>query len=153
MCSSDLGSREFHESAARSLGIDDRVTFAGVVRSGDAVLRLLDDGDIFALPSLTEGLPRALLEAMSRALPCVGSDVGGIPELLPPDCLAPARDSLALAERLVSLLSSPDRLTELSERNLLLARSYEWSRTNAARVDFYRRIRGVTERWLGSRAD
>ena len=48
----------------------------------DKVFSWLDSLDVFIQPSRTEGLPRALIEAMSRGLPCIGSNVGGIPELL-----------------------------------------------------------------------
>ena len=57
------------------------------------VMAELDDANLFVLASRTEGLPRAVIEAMARGLPCVGTRVGGIPELL---------DSRALCD--------PDRL-------------------------------------------
>lgn len=74
--------RPMLESLAKKNGIGDRVCFRGMLPSGAAVRAELDAADIFVLPSRTEGLPRALIEAMARALPCIGSEVGGIPELL-----------------------------------------------------------------------
>ena len=47
----------------------------------------MDTLDLYIQPSNTEGLPRALIEAMSRGCPCVGSDAGGIPELLASPCI------------------------------------------------------------------
>lgn len=48
----------------------------------EKVFEWLDTIDVYIQPSKTEGMPRALIEAMSRACPCIGSDAGGIPELL-----------------------------------------------------------------------
>lgn len=48
----------------------------------EKVFEWIDNIDVYVQPSKTEGMPRALIEAMSRACPCIGSNVGGIPELL-----------------------------------------------------------------------
>ena len=61
--------------------------FNGVLPSGQPVLNWLDDIDIYVQPSFQEGLPRALVEAMSGGRPAFASTTGGIPELLPADCL------------------------------------------------------------------
>jgi glycosyltransferase involved in cell wall biosynthesis len=110
---------------AGSLGLADRVTFTGVVHDRDRIVELLDSASVFALPSRTEGLPRALLEAMARALPAVGSAVGGIPELLDPRRLVPVDDDQALAAALADLLCNEAAWTEQSARNLRVARRYE----------------------------
>ncbi len=61
------------------LGIGDQVRLLGSRHDINAVLA---NADVFALPSLHEGLPNALLEAMAMGLPCVASEVGGVRELL-----------------------------------------------------------------------
>ena len=66
---------------ARKLGVADQVIFEGSLPH-DAMFAWLDEMDLYIQPSLLEGLPRALVEAMSRALPALGSQTGGIPELL-----------------------------------------------------------------------
>ncbi len=80
------------KALAKQLGIEDRTQFLGQLPFGKAVFDFLDSVDLFVMPSYAEGLPRALLEAMARGCPCVGSDVGGIPELLDPAEMAPAGD-------------------------------------------------------------
>jgi len=65
--------------AARSLDVTDRVRLLGHVRDVAGFLRGLD---VFVLPSLSEAHPNALLEAMACGLPCVGTRVGGVPEVL-----------------------------------------------------------------------
>jgi glycosyltransferase involved in cell wall biosynthesis len=84
----------------------------------------LEARDIFVLPSLTEGLPRALLEAMARGLPAVATNVGGIPELLPADCLVPPRDAAALARRLGELIDDPAGRRARGQRNRQVASTY-----------------------------
>lgn len=64
------------ESRARALGIADRVIFTGERRDIAAALSVMD---VFCLPSLSEGLPNALLEAMAAGRPVVATAVGGIP--------------------------------------------------------------------------
>jgi glycosyltransferase involved in cell wall biosynthesis len=107
---------------ARALGVESHVEFLGQLdRSG--VQHALDGADLFVLPSLQEGLPRALLEAMARGLPAVATDVGGNSELLPADCLVPARDARALAHK-IREVSADDRLRSRGERNEQVARHY-----------------------------
>lgn len=95
-------------SLAEARGVADRVQFLGHIGDRASLLELLDGSDVFAMPSLTEGMPRALIEAMARGLPCVGSRVGGIPELLPSPAMAPPGDAAALAELLTRALSDEE---------------------------------------------
>lgn len=90
------------EAAAR--GIADRVVLLGFCRD---VNLFLDALDVFVLSSLAEALPFALLEAMGHALPVVGTQVGGVPEVVVPEAtgrLVPPRDSVALAAAIGPLL-------------------------------------------------
>ncbi len=140
------------EGLARHLRVSDRVDFTGQLAAGSAVREQLDRADLFLLPSRQEGLPRAMIEAMARGLPCLGTRVGGIPELLPPDCLVPPGDAAALAERIGALLADPARLAGLSARNLDVAGRYREEALAGRRREFYAHLRGETERWLRGRA-
>jgi len=73
------GLRSNLEITARRLGIESRVLIPGYVRDAKQYLPFFN---MFAMPSLTEGLPIVLLEAMQAAVPIVASSVGGIPEVL-----------------------------------------------------------------------
>jgi glycosyltransferase involved in cell wall biosynthesis len=64
---------------AAELGIKDRVIFTGFREDATAVMSIFD---LFVLSSLHEGLPVALLEAMSRGKPAVCTAVGGVPEVI-----------------------------------------------------------------------
>lgn len=57
-------------------------TFYGAITDRNYIFDIIANADIFIIPSLTEGMPRALLESMAIGLPCIGSNVGGIPEVL-----------------------------------------------------------------------
>ena len=76
------GLREKYEQKVAAAGLSDSVTFMGRLPSGPAVWACLRRVDLFVMPSRTEGLPRAMIEAMAAGLPCIGTDAGGIPELI-----------------------------------------------------------------------
>ncbi|GAA3659018.1 hypothetical protein GCM10022237_18760 [Nocardioides ginsengisoli] len=92
---------------ARALGLAERVTFTGNLPGPAAVREVLAASDAFVLASRTEGLPRAMLEAMAAGLPCVGTDVGGIPELLPAAARCRPGDAVGLAALVDGLIRDP----------------------------------------------
>ena len=112
------------ETRAGSLVLGERVHFLGQLPPGESVRSELDRADIFVLPSRQEGLPRAMIEAMARALPCIGSTVGGIPELLPLEDLVPPGDAAELARKIREVVGDPGRMARMSARNLEKAREY-----------------------------
>lgn len=138
------------EKLAADLGISERVSFLGMVPR-EEVFRKLDEADLFVLPSKTEGLPRAMLEAMARGLPCIGSKVGGIPELLPPEDLVPPGDVRALAAKIMEVIKDPERMTKMSARNLEKAREYREDVLQKEREAFYSLVKEKTEEWIRMR--
>jgi glycosyltransferase involved in cell wall biosynthesis len=132
---------------ARSLGLESDVSFVGLLdRAG--VRDALDASDLFVLPSLTEGLPRALLEAMARGLPTVATNVGGIPELLPADCLVPPKDARTLARRIRELMHDAGARDALGQRNRQVARDYHERVQAPIRRAFLRAVRDVSDRTI-----
>jgi len=125
------------EQLANRLGIADQVEFTGRLEAGAAVRDRLDAADLFVLPSRTEGLPRAMIEAMARGLPCIGTTAGGIVELLPPQDRVPSGDLDALTRIISEFLDDPDRLDAAGRRNLQTARQYRASLLTARRTNFY----------------
>lgn len=103
------------------------------------------------LPSLTEGLPRVMIEAMARGLPYIGSSVGGIPELLPAEDLFPSRDPKALADKISEVVTDRKRMVEMAERNLEKARNYSDAALSARRKEFYKYVRYSTIEWCRRR--
>lgn len=95
------------EEEARSLGILGNIRFLGF---RDDVPCLLQAMDVFVLPSVSEGLPLSILEAMALGKPVVASNVGGIPEVVKDGItgyLVPPKDPEPLAEKILLLLHHP----------------------------------------------
>jgi glycosyltransferase involved in cell wall biosynthesis len=134
------------EARCRALGIHERVVFRGQLAFGEAVRCQLDQADLFVLPSRQEGLPRALLEAMARGLPAIGSTVGGIPELLAGDDLVQPNDPAALARKIEEVLRDSARIARMSAQNLTRAREYQETLLRNQRTLFLKRLRQETGR-------
>jgi glycosyltransferase involved in cell wall biosynthesis len=132
------------EAMAAELGVGEAVDFLGQLGSSIAVREQVDRADVFVLASRTEGLPRAIIEAMARGLPCVGTRVGGIPELLPDEDLVAPGDPDALARRIAELVGSSAARRDAGSRNLAKAREYHEDVLNARRYRFWSEIRELT---------
>ena len=142
-----LGSGDPQEinQLADEIGVQEQLEFCGVRQGGKAVLQWLDELDIYIQPSRTEGLPRALVEAMSRGLPCVGTDVGGIPELLQDDWLVPADAPNALADSLALLIENEETRAVVGNRNSEKSREYSSAALKDARRRFWDRGRRLLD--------
>ena len=123
------------KSVADECNVTGRVHFHGALPRS-AVFRFLDYIDVYIQPSRQEGLPRAVVEAMSRACPVVGSTVGGIPELVPPHLLFEPGDTGSIAEKLLSM--TPVRMATEARRNFSVAQGYEFRLLSMRRDAFYR---------------
>lgn len=139
--------RESLERHAQHCGVERIMKFAGRVSAGAGVRDELDHADLFVLASKTEGLPRAMIEAMARGLPCIGSAVGGIPELLGSEELVPRGDAMALALKINEVCADPHRMTLLSVENLAKARGYHDSILSSRRRQFFAHVQEATLRW------
>jgi phosphatidyl-myo-inositol dimannoside synthase len=124
------------------LGLSEAVEFLGQ-RDPEGVRQALDAAHLFVLPSLTEGLPRALLEAMARGLPAIASDVGGVPELLPAECLVPPRDIDALAGRIERMMRDPGAMQRHGRRNRAHAGKHHDRLQSAIRREFLCAVRSA----------
>lgn len=80
------GDQSYLKEIAQKYGVSDQLKFLGKM-THDKVYEWLDTIDIYAQPSRQEGLPRSVIEAMSRAVPAIGANTAGIPELLDSDVI------------------------------------------------------------------
>lgn len=129
------------QALASTLGLADRVEFRGEIPSGRSIFEFLDSIDLFVMPSRAEGLPRALVEAMSRGCPCIASAVGGIPELLDAGDLVPPNSPEKLAKLILQVAADPDRLLAMSARNLAKASEFTPQKLNEYRRAFLREVK------------
>jgi glycosyltransferase involved in cell wall biosynthesis len=109
----DGPSRRALETLVEALRLSPFVRFLGTLASP---WPLLAAADIFALPSLWEGMPNALLEAMAAGLPAVATAVGAVPEMVDDGreaLVVPPRDPGALARALAELATWPTRRREM----------------------------------------
>jgi len=90
---------------AEKLGLEKHIEFTGFKNSLDWYPQF----DVFALPSLSEGLPLTILEALSCGVPCVATDVGGVPEILEEEFLVQKWDPIGLSEKICWLLENPEK--------------------------------------------
>jgi glycosyltransferase involved in cell wall biosynthesis len=133
------------QEKVKALGITEKVTFLGKLTPGKPVYDVLDKADLYVLPSRQEGLPKTIIEAMARGLPCIASNVGGIPELLPDEAMVEPRDVTGLAEKIMSLIGNPEKLRQMAVRNLEKAREYRSRELNKRRVEFYKKVAEATK--------
>jgi glycosyltransferase involved in cell wall biosynthesis len=134
------------KALATRLGIEDRTQFVARLPFGKPIFDFLDSIDLFVMPSRAEGLPRAMLEAMARGCPCIGSNVGGIPELLAADDLVPPNDPEALARKIMEVTADPQRMKAMSERNLARAKQFDPNTLRDVRRVFYEYVRAHSQR-------
>lgn len=109
---------------AEKLGLEKQIFFSGTLPGGEAVHNWLSDIDLYIQPSLTEGLPRALIEAMSTGCPAIASTAGGIPELLDPSCLHRPKDFNKLAELIKKGILDVNWRKNQARRNYETAKQY-----------------------------
>ena len=126
---------------AARLGLDGRCRFTG---SRADVYDLMSAMDVFVLPSLDEGTPMALLEAMAVGVPVVASSVGGIPDVIThraTGLLVPASDPSALSDACVWFLRNGTEAQAIATRARAVVRSEFSHATNGERlVDLYREL-------------
>ncbi len=118
------------EHLACELDIGDRVTLLGWRTD---VSELIECFDVFVLPSLEEGFPNVLLEAMARGKPVIATDVDGNVEVARDGVtglLVPAADTAALAGAMLSMANDPDVMARYGQQGrALVEREYSLART------------------------
>jgi colanic acid/amylovoran biosynthesis glycosyltransferase len=104
------------EAAIQSYHLGEQIKLVGWLDHTE-VVRLYQEHDVFVLPSVTEGMPMVLLEAMSYSMPAIATDVSGSQDLIVPGqtgWLVPPQDATALKQAIEDCLNtSPEHLVEM----------------------------------------
>jgi glycosyltransferase involved in cell wall biosynthesis len=126
----------------RTAAKDAGVVLTGYLR-GEPLRQLYSHAGAFVLPSAHEGLPIALLEALSYGLPVLASDIPGNLEInLESSSYFPLGDTAALATHLCRLAQTPVNDSERTARRLSIAPRYDWDRIAMQTLQVYRSISG-----------
>jgi glycosyltransferase involved in cell wall biosynthesis len=114
-------------SLVRELGLEDSVVLTGKMPP-DELWPFLAEKDIFVFPSLSEGFPNAVMEAMACGLPIISSDFSGIDDLIRSEengLVFPRGDASALADRIQAMSRDPD-LKRIGRYNREFVRQFTW---------------------------
>lgn len=122
---------------AKSLNVEHRVEFLGVLPSRDDVFKWLDNIDIYIQPSLTEGMPRATVEAMSRGCPVVSSNAGGLKSIIDERYRVKEGDFSELANKIRILNQEQTLLIEEANKNFEMAKNFDSVLLDKKRNKFY----------------
>ncbi len=139
------GDASYYQSLADELGVAERVHFVGSLPSGDPVFEWINSIDIYLHPSFQEGLPRALVEAMSRGAPALASQIAGIPELLNEPELIAAGDYKALAKKIAKMANDKSMQASLAEQNFHKAKGYYKDILDKRRRSFWQQFQEHVE--------
>lgn len=134
------GDQSYLKSIAQKYDVVDQVKFLGPKRH-DEVFKWLDTIDIYVQPSKQEGLPRALIEAMSRGVPSIGAKTAGIPELLSSDCIF--SNSKNNINEICDLLTNftQEKMRYQAKKNFVEAKKYEFSLLENKRRKFFEKFK------------
>lgn len=129
------GNNERLKKFVKKYNVEDNVFFKGSF-SHSEIFKLLSEMDLYIQPSLQEGLPRAVIEAMSVGMPVIGSNAGGIPELIDYKCIFKKKDTKKIAYMIKNIDNS--FLVEQSERNYLYSQEFYNANLYKKRMSFYK---------------
>ena len=123
--------------------LQDTFHFIGKVGQRSKMFDQYKKADIFILLSRTEGLPRAVIEAMSFGLPVVATNAGGIKELLNEDVIFGWTQMDELKNKISELLSDKTYYQTLSKTNLIKSLEYTQEKLNERRFQFYNVVKSM----------
>jgi glycosyltransferase involved in cell wall biosynthesis len=148
--------RETLERQARALGLGDRLVFAGFARD---VARVVSAFDVSVFPSLWEGTPLTVFEALAMGQPIVATDADGLLDVLTDDrdaLIVPKRNPEALARAIVRLMDEPATRTRLGAGARVSGRQYDiaaFVRKMERLYDLLHRVSRATHRKGAVQAD
>lgn len=131
---------QHYKERAKELGLDNRTRFTGHLSRKTDVMKELQQADLFLFPTLSEGLPRTVIEAMASSLPCVASDIPSLRELIDEEWLCAPKDVMGFVNKIKQLIDDPGAYNSVAKRNYDVACEYEYEELNRRRSEFYKMI-------------
>ena len=139
----DGDTRPDFEKLANDLSVAGKVKFLGRKSAGQEIFDILDVSHVFVLPSRQEGLPRVVIEAMARGLPCVASDLPGNYELLEDDFIVKNNAVDGWVKVFERIWNNSELLARVSKINTEKSRYYSLSNVASVRKLFYASINDI----------
>lgn len=136
------GDKSWLENLAKKLGVSDLVQFEGMVPHSQ-IFKYLDKMHVYLQPSLQEGLPRSVVEAMSRGLLCICANTAAMPEMVEPEYVV-ERKSVEDIERALQKVTA-GVLKKQAVRNFNEAKQYTESVLDKKRNEFFAKIKFCCE--------
>lgn len=130
------GEPKRYKKMINKLRLEGRVDFLGYVSDKKQLNEWLDNIDFYVQPSLSEGLPRAVIEAMARACPTLGTDICGMKELLENDYLIRCKDYKALACK-IKEMTTFEVMRKAAKVNFSKAKNYSTEIRDKKLDDFF----------------
>ena len=133
-------SNDHWNSVLKEYAVEDMVKFCGRVRGQDAVFKWIDEIDILVMPAKAETLGRAIIEAMSRGCPVIGSLETAIGEQISSDCLCNASDYSAVADLIEKMITDKAYMKYCAQENFYRSFKYCNEQNDEARNRFLKRL-------------
>ena len=125
----------------KNLGIEKNIIFKGQIDGIEEIQKEHKKSDLFLFPTKSEGLPRALIEAMANSLPCVSTHVDGIPELLPVEYLVNYENIDMMVKIVEKFILNKNLCLKEGKRNYKKALEYKSDKLERRRTEFYKKLR------------
>jgi glycosyltransferase involved in cell wall biosynthesis len=135
--------REKLEALVKKLELNNFVSFVGKAPRSE-IPKYMAESDIFILPSISEGFPLVLLEAMASGLTVVASNVGGIPEIIEDGVnglLTKPMNSIDLADKVLHVLCDDKLRERISSNNKKCIEKYDWGQITLQLEGVYMNIK------------
>lgn len=122
---------------SKSLNLIENIEYIGGLEAGIQINDFLSTLSLYVQPSLTEGMPRATIEAMAMGCPVIGSNVGGLPDIISDELIHKKGRFKELSNHILFLFNNRNILYEESVLSLEKALPYLKTQLDKKRVDFY----------------
>lgn len=132
-------------SYAKEREVDDALHFPKPLKGSYEVVKWIDTMDIIILPSRSEGFPRAIAEAMSRACPTITSNVCGLEEMVETKWQHEAGDSVALASLIQKMINDTNQMIQAAKYNFEKSKRYEFNYLRDKRNMFLSEFKAYSE--------
>ena len=134
------GKQDYLRKIAHKYKVADCLTFIGQLPHDD-VFNWLEKLDIYIQPSETEGLSRAIIEAMSVSCPIIASSAGGNSELINSNYIFKNRNVKQLEEKIKNMINNKEIMKNSARENFQNATQYDKEILRLKREEFYKKIK------------